>query len=125
MLDSPVQMLDPMDGGRPIDLAPSIDIWLAVEKTHGGKIGRLFLDAHKVEVSLAMQIDLLFRCARAAGSTFTWKDMCDRVHRLGLYRTTDLVLELFADLFVPQSEPEGESAGEGEGTPLASGVSAT
>ena len=49
----------------------------------------------------------------------------ERVHRLGMYRMHDLVLELFADLYVPRPAAEVEQpppAAEGEGIPLAGGA---
>ena len=125
MLGAPVLLPDPLDGDRPIELRPSLEIWLALEKAHGGSLGALFVDTKIARVSLAVQVDLIYRCARNAGSSLKWPDICERVWRLGLYRTTDIVLELFDDIFV--QTPQGESSapgGEGDGVPLADGGSA-
>lgn len=124
MLGAPVLMPDPLDGDRPIELRPSIEIWLAIEKAHGGSLGALFVDTRIARVSLAVQIDMIYRCARNAGCALKWHEIAERVYRLGLFRSTDIALELFDDIFV--RVPEGESAevSEGDGAPLASGGSA-
>lgn len=122
MLLAPVQMPDPYEGDRPIDLRPTLSIWLALEKAHGGSLGALFIDTKLGRVSLAVQLDLIFRCAREGGSSLSFGEISLRVHRLGLYRTTDLVLELFSDVFVTQpAEPDPQGEG-GAGVPLASGA---
>lgn len=127
MLAAPVILRDPLDGDRPIDLRPTLAIWLALEKTHG-PLGQLFIDTKIGRVSLAVQLDLIYRCAKEAGSPLSWSDLGRRVHELGLYQSTELVLALFADIFVPRAEPgpalEGAGVGgpEGESVPLASGA---
>lgn len=123
---APVFMRDALEGDRPIELRPSVDIWLALEAAHGGSLGALFIDTKIGRVSMRVQIELLYRCARNAGSSLKWAEMKERVHAIGLYESTDVVLELFADAFrqresdEPPAEGEGEGEG-GEGVPLASG----
>lgn len=121
MLLEPVHMPDPLEGERPIELRPTLGIWLALEKAHGGCIGAIYFDARLGRHRLDVVIDLVHRCAREGGSSLTWSQIGERVHRLGLYRMHDLVLELFRDLYPPTPAAE-DAKPEGDGIPLAGGA---
>lgn len=120
MLAELVQMRDPLDGGRPLDMRTPLPLWRALERRHGA-LGSLFMRTQQGHVGLDFSIDFLHRALQAGGSLLTWDEVGERVHRLGLFEVSKLLMALFADIMAPSAEDTTQE-GEGESAPLASGA---
>ncbi len=121
MLREPVQMRDPLAGGRPLDLRTPLSLWRALERRHGA-IGSLFMRTQQGHVGLDFSIDFLHRALEAGGSLLTWDEVGERVHRLGIFAVSRILMELFEDIMVHPSADGSAAEGEGESVPLAGGA---
>lgn len=114
-----VHLPDP-DGGPDIDLVPSIKTWEAIEDKYGA-LGALYIEQRLGRVRFRFMTELVWRCARQAGSTLTAEQIGARCYGLGIHRLADVVDALWLDIMKPtEAEPtEGDAATAG--TPLANG----
>lgn len=106
------------EGGPELDLISSNEIWEAVEDKFGGSLGTLYLQHLNGHVRWRFMVELVWRCARKAGSVLTLKELSERCYALGAHRLSEVVDALWLDIMKP-SDPADEGAAPG--TPLASG----
>ncbi len=113
-----VRLPDP-EGGPELDLVASQKIWEAIEAKWGG-LGALYLSHRSGHVQFRLCAELVWRCARQAGSAETLEQVSARCYGIGLHRLADVVDQIWLDIMKPTGDPADESEGE-SAAPLASG----
>lgn len=112
-----VRLPDP-EGGPELDLTPSLQIWEAIEDKYGA-LGALYIQhIAQGQVRWRFMAELVWRCARNAGSVLTLAQVSERCYGLGAHRLADVVDQLWRDIMKP-TDPADE--GDAPGTPLVTG----
>lgn len=113
-----VRLPDP-EGGPELDLRGGLELWEAIEEKWGG-LGALYLSHRAGHVQFRMCAELVWRCAREAGSILTLKQVSARCYALGVHRLAEVVDQIWLDIMKPTDPAAGGAEGD-ESAPLVSG----
>ncbi len=113
-----VRLPDP-EGGPDLDMRGGIEVWDAIEEKWGG-LGALYIGHRSGQVQFRLCCELVWRCARVAGSLLTLKQVSERCYQLGIHRLSEVVDQLWLDIMKPTEEPAA-GGGDAPGVPLGSG----
>lgn len=117
----------PRRDGLDLELRPSIQLWLEIERQFGA-LGALYKAHRELEFRLDVYLTLLYKAARAVETndpTLTFADVQQAVADLGLLRAFEIVDALFDDIFKVRPAPAVADDGQpkADDVPLAVGGS--